>query len=376
MYAVLAGPSLWEGIEKAFEEYDGEIVYNVVGDDLDPDIEFPKVERLSLRALIVDSTSFSDSEKLKKAIMNFKIRRDTTRIIILAPGVEPGDSLMSFFFSVGIYDILNSRSDSIKDVLLDCLQSSPSYKRGVRWFTGQVDAPSQQTSSPADEDKVIEFREKIIGTVTVAFASVRPGLGCSFLALQAAFYLSYNFRDKKIALISFGSFNDFLSLAEMECFSGDSFSYKGIDFFNAYDVALLINRRVYDYILLDIGVLKTRSGSVLSLSPFFAEFVRSDAQFLVTTASPWHIENMLDCLFDDRVSGKSDGSTSWSLLFNFSSKDGYRRLDSLERVSYLVPFYPYVFKYDQGFFDFLTCILRPVLPHKIVSRKSIFSLFR
>ena len=375
MYAVLSGPALWDGIQEVFIEFGEEIVYQMVGSDLESDVEFPKIERISVKVLIIDYTAFPDSESLRQSIMNIKILRPSTRIIVLAPGVVPGDSSMSFFFSLGIWDILNPSDGELKEVLLDCLQSSPSLNKGVRWFTGQTQpvAPVASSSTVVTE---IEFRDKIIGTVTVAFAGVRSGIGCSFLALQAAFYLGYNYKDKKIALVSFNSFRDFLSLGGLESFSGNSFTYKDIDFFNACDVALLLSRREYDYIVLDIGVLKTRQGNSLVASPFYAEFLRSDIQFLVSGSVPWHVENMLDCLFEDRVAGKCNDSVSWALLFNFSSVDDFRKLGNLDRLSFMVPFFPYLFKYDESFFAFLYDILKPVLPQKSSAKKSFLPFFR
>lgn len=375
MYAVLSGPSLWDGIQEVFIEFGEEIVYQMVGSDLESDVEFPKIERISVKVLIIDYTAFPDSESLRQSIMNFKILRPSTRIIVLAPGVVPGDSSMSFFFSLGIWDILNPSDGALKEVLLDCLQSSPSLNKGVRWFTGQTQ-PVSPIANSSSVVKEIEFRDKIIGTVTVAFAGVRSGIGCSFLALQAAFYLGYNYKDKKIALVSFNSFRDFLSLGGLESFSGNSFTYKDIDFFNACDVALLLSRREYDYIVLDIGVLKTRQGNSLVASPFYAEFLRSDIQFLVSGSVPWHVENMLDCLFEDRVAGKCNDSVSWALLFNFSSVDDFRKLGNLDRLSFMVPFFPYLFKYDESFFAFLYDILKPVLPQKSSAKKSFLPFFR
>lgn len=375
MYAVLSGPSLWDGIQEVFIEFGEEIVYQMVGSDLESDVEFPKIERISVKVLIIDYTAFPDSESLRQSIMNFKILRPSTRIIVLAPGVVPGDSSMSFFFSLGIWDILNQSDGALKEVLLDCLQSSPSLNKGVRWFTGQTQ-PVSPIANSSSVVKEIEFRDKIIGTVTVAFAGVRSGIGCSFLALQAAFYLGYNYKDKKIALVSFNSFRDFLSLGGLESFSGNSFTYKDIDFFNACDVALLLSRREYDYIVLDIGVLKTRQGNSLVASPFYAEFLRSDIQFLVSGSVPWHVENMLDCLFEDRVAGKCNDSVSWALLFNFSSVDDFRKLGNLDRLSFMVPFFPYLFKYDESFFAFLYDILKPVLPQKSSAKKSFLPFFR
>lgn len=375
MYAVLSGPALWDGIQEVFIEFGEEIVYQMVGSDLESDVEFPKIERISVKVLIIDYTAFPDSESLRQSIMNFKILRPSTRIIVLAPGVVPGDSSMSFFFSLGIWDILNPSDGELKEVLLDCLQSSPSLNKGVRWFTGQTQ-PVPPIANSSSVVKEIEFRDKIIGTVTVAFAGVRSGIGCSFLALQAAFYLGYNYKDKKIALVSFNSFRDFLSLGGLESFSGNSFTYKDIDFFNACDVALLLSRREYDYIVLDIGVLKTRQGNSLVASPFYAEFLRSDIQFLVSGSVPWHVENMLDCLFEDRVAGKCNDSVSWALLFNFSSVDDFRKLGNLDRLSFMVPFFPYLFKYDESFFAFLYDILKPVLPQKSSAKKSFLPFFR
>lgn len=377
MYAVLSSPASWEDIQKVFSSLGEEIIHENVGADLDPDIEFQKLSRLSLKVLVIDFSAFKDAEMLKKAVMNFKILKDSTRIIIVAPGAAPGDASMSFFFSLGIWDILNPSEGELEEMLLECLQRSPSYKKGVKWFSGRAQPVASVVSSVGGSGAVKEIvRDKIVGTVTVAFAGIRSGIGCSFLALQAAFYLSYNFRDKKVAVVSFGSFNDFLSLAGLEGFQGDHFSFKGIDFFDSCDVALLLSRREYDYIVLDVGVLKRRFGASLVANNFYGEFLRAGLQFLVSGSVPWHVENMLDCLFEDRVAGKCNDSVSWALLFNFSSVDDFRKLGNLDRLSFMVPFFPYLFKYDESFFAFLYDILKPVLPQKSSAKKSFLPFFR
>lgn len=374
MFAIISSPLFWKEIEAVLSSKDEDITFSRVGTDISINEELEKIVRLPVKVLIFDISSVADQEGIKQAILSYKLKKENTRIIIIAPDCVPGNPVLSFLFSLGIWDILSPSKESLdlfRESLINCLNSSPSYSKGVKWF---VDLENQLQPKKDITETVtkIEIRDKIIGTVTIAFAGVRPGVGCTFLALQAAFYCKCLFKEKKIAFVSLNGFSD------VGAFCGDGsqedgfFAFKGVHFYDSScDVAMLINKRMYDYIVLDVGILKYRENNTLVLNKNYDEFVRSNVQFLVSGSAPWHIENLLDCLFTDRRTGDNNESVPWTVLINFASEDEFAKLSrTLERTCFAVPFFPYLFKFDESFSRFISEILKPVFPQKnIIKRK-------
>lgn len=242
-----------------------------------------EIVRIKLDFIILEISSMT--QELILRLHKYRMMRPETRIIIISPGIEPGDDYMARIVALGIYDILNDEL-TLKEDLLKILQEKPSYTRAARWlYPEQVSAVK---TSVAVNKK--EAKEKIIiknqGLKVITVAGAGSGCGSSHLSLLFSLHLS-----------SFGR----VLLAE---WPGETSQYKNIhgkerqegvikklefsggdillDAVKFKDIANVFSFTLhYDYLILDLGNLEVETERKI------AEMNRSQLPVIIAHAAPY-----------------------------------------------------------------------------------------
>lgn len=391
MYAVITSPIFWKDIEQVITSTGEELLFQSIDKNIDLFEELEKVSRIAVKTLIIDISAIADQNKLKQAIMNYKIKREKTRIIIIAPNSTPGDQTISYLFSLGIWDILNPTGEreeelTVFDSLNECLSREPSYPKGVKWFTGlNYDTNGQATNASKPEKDgpertVIIEKDKILGTCIIAVAGANRGIGCTHAALSIGNYLSQHKNKFKVALIELNEKNDTqeYNISCPQALKDGSFTFNDIDFYNRQTSLIeLITLNYYDYIILDIGQLKTVVNNNLLNSKYYSEFIRATLSILVCGSQPWQTKDIGYCLYKDL--GKKDNSDSinWKLLFNLTDEQTFKKLTrNIDWPAYNFPYSTDIFNTDTKKYDILTELLNNYIPQTKRVEKKRFSLFK
>lgn len=150
--------------------------------------------RVAADALILD-LDVAPGPDLVPAVQGYRIARPHTRIIVLAPGREPGDPTVAGLVGLGIYDILSASPDTDWGALVGQALAGPSatYAQAARWHVIPGLAGGEQV-----KEKVV-IQERPAGAVTIAVIGAAPGLGCTHTALAISAFLVR--RGHKVALV-------------------------------------------------------------------------------------------------------------------------------------------------------------------------------
>ncbi len=103
MYAILASLS-YKNIIRAAIGSIRTTVYESYG-AIDIRRAVNKIGRLNISMLILQ-TDVASATEIHEAVKKLKVMRPNTRIILIAPGCKPGDSLIASLVAKGVYDIL------------------------------------------------------------------------------------------------------------------------------------------------------------------------------------------------------------------------------------------------------------------------------
>lgn len=130
MYAVVAAPDKKEQIMNLIGDT---VVFNEFSsfDQVGLKGVFEKVLRIPLNTLIIDAAA-GPEEELVNAVKTYRMRRPSTRVVLLAPGKVPGDRLVASLVHKGVFDIIASEvwPERLKDVLE---QPPADYSVAARW---------------------------------------------------------------------------------------------------------------------------------------------------------------------------------------------------------------------------------------------------
>lgn len=223
MYAVITSPSYWKTIEKAIQ-YTGEsLLFQNVDKNIDLSDDLEKISRISVNTIILDVSSVDDKSKIPQAIMNYKIKKDKTRFIIIAPGYSPGDNIMSYLFSIGVWDFIvpndmeedpDINSNVLYNQLIEYLNMKPSYQKGVRWFNGSQNynevsknnpvlksSSSNESYSAEPATKIIKLTEIKTKEISITFEKKLFCIwGCSEFGCEFAYKIA-ELSKKTVAVI-------------------------------------------------------------------------------------------------------------------------------------------------------------------------------
>lgn len=209
MYAIIASPLFAEEIKDVINARSEEILYKKIDTEIDIDDELEKISRLAIKHLIIDITSLYDEIKLSSAIRKYRIKKESTQIIILAPNYIPGNETLSLLVSMGVYDIIAPQGEleeiKITPYLAEVLDKPTPYARAVRWDIG---VEVNNDTSKNEKVKVkIEYRDRIESVFKKVITVYSPtGEGTSTIAAHLAYTLASN-KECKVGLLDFEIFN-------------------------------------------------------------------------------------------------------------------------------------------------------------------------
>lgn len=219
---------------------------------------------VELQFLIVDADC-TDATSLLKGLRIFRASR-TARIILVAPGRQPGDPTITSMLPLQIWDIVapdlkeddeeeeaDNESEEVEEegyieaepdglsflslLIMQQISTELSYGNAARWDVGKEEQAKPQ-SNPSKEKKervqkdsvdqskvdpsiieyienidiperpksivkeVLVYQDRIIGAIFISVAGTMSRTGTTFTALQLSLYLS---KSKKVALIHLGN---------------------------------------------------------------------------------------------------------------------------------------------------------------------------
>ncbi|PAD71345.1 hypothetical protein [Paenibacillus campinasensis] len=341
MYGIIVSPDNLAAVKEAISQSD--IWYEKSGVfDTDTFVQYCRAAaQVSLKVLIVDAES-SDDASLIKGIRQFRLQRGSTRVLLLAPGRQPGDPTISTLLKFQVFDVVApslNESDpededgleqdeelntkNLAESIRKQLELEPGYANAARWdLDGDEKAldkpkshedhkskkPNHEKSLGIDHSIIEELQdidiapppirerqtlvETIIGTVVIAVVGVEAAVGTTHTTLLITNFISR--KGLKVAVVEANESRDFGRIeAAYEGMIGyetshSMFSIGGVDYYKypyKYDIAELLEQK-YDYILLDLGDYQS--------SPYLEEFYRAHVQVIVGHGSEWRQHKIIE----------------------------------------------------------------------------------
>jgi len=201
MFAVVVGPKYYKDIEQVINSKGDEILYKVIDTDVDINSEIEKINRITVKHLIIDITCLERETDLAQAVRNYRIRNEHTQIIIIAQNYIPGNETLSLLVTMGVYDILAPQdSDNIGPLLLEILDKPTSYSKAVKWDIGVKIQNSKEDKEVKTKVEYIEKIESVFKKVIVVYSPTSEG------ASRIASHLAHaivTFKKCKVLLIDF-----------------------------------------------------------------------------------------------------------------------------------------------------------------------------
>ncbi|WP_103110900.1 hypothetical protein [Brevibacillus reuszeri] len=339
MYGIISSPDFIDEIKKAIENET--IIFEESGKfSADAFVQHcQSVSAAQIHTLIVDINATDDLGMIK-GIRTIRMKRKS-RIIVVAPGREPGDLTINTLLKFQVFDFVAPSLSSIEGYeddeddeddeellqrkplsiyIQEQLKKEASYANAARWDVGSEEIILKQmqeqtktksaegTKTPKETQKSrsgiegieqIEeleinppaIREKqtlvetIIGTVIIAVVGVEPTAGSTHTAILIADFLSR--KGRNVSIIEANNSDDFSRIANAyDGLAGvpndeQFFTIEGVDYYKSnyrYDVPELLEMS-YDYIVLDLGSYRD--------TVYMEEFYRAHVQVVVGHGIEW-----------------------------------------------------------------------------------------
>ncbi|MGB9860047.1 MAG: hypothetical protein ACPLQP_08960 [Moorellaceae bacterium] len=370
MFALILAPARAEQARKVAKEH-GEVVFDQAGvmDSMGIRSALQQAARVAVDALILDIDA-GPGPDLLPALQGYRIARPHTRIIVLAPGREPGDPTVAGLVGLGVYDIVAGPVEADWVALVGQVLARPpaTYAQAARWHVMPGLAGGEQV-----KEKVV-IQERPAGAVTIAVIGAAPGLGCTHTALAISAFLAR--QGHKVALVEDSqrfALDQYLravkaaegNIKGAKRVSGiDIFAYllTQDDFFSEsigpepkgflFDRILPdLRLEQYDYIIRDLGYWEKDRDR---------EALRATLPILVTSAAGWRIR--------DFEMVESIGSYHIALID--PPEEMFRRVKGAIPATYKLSYAPDPFKMPD---EPLAALLAPVLPRaKNIPKKSLW----
>lgn len=380
MFAVISRSCFYDEIEQATKSCNAEIIFKALGNDLDISAEVEKILRVRVKYLVLDIAAVEVRERIPAAIRKLRILKGDTRIIIVAPNMLPGNPIISHLVTMGIYDIINPKSNdddvlSILPDLLECINKAAPYSKAVRWEVGaSVTEGDSQDNKPPEKTKEIVtiIKDKIIGTIVIGVAGITAGIGCTHTSIAISGFLSMLKDNNKVAYLELNGSKHIssLNIGYDEALKPNSFTYNDVDFYDSsVTLSELIALKHYNYIVIDIGVLKfLGQNNEVVKNKYYDEFIRSSVPLLVCGSKPWHFKYIKCCLFNG---SDSSDSLSWGVLYNFTDDKECKKISRIiKRPCYNMPYNTDYFSINDSNKCVFSDILKDVIPSSLPSKKT------
>lgn len=338
--------------------------------------------RTQLHFLLID---IDCSGTIVEELHQYRVQRPDTHIIILAPGRDPGDSLVARVVSLGVYDIINEPEETMIKTLLYSIKNPANYTQAARWLQlGQPSGKPQSDKNGSEAIKEVLVQQRPLGLTTIAVAGAGPGTGVSHLCLAAATNLA-RFNNNRVVLAEWplgdktGTDSQYAYLSFMGA-KYDSRKVDGIDMntarFNSFDIFLnarsfrslenifpFIVHKSYDYLVLDLGELSPEK---------ITEMNRAALTILVVNAAPYRIERFLPIIDEEDMSLYTPNLSRWNIALNLAGDTEEKWFLNVfnKHVGkvYSIPHMSSLLECQELFNN----ILRPVLPTVLPRKKRPF----
>ncbi|MFZ5596730.1 MAG: hypothetical protein ACOY31_06920 [Bacillota bacterium] len=449
MYAVIATEENSEKIMRAAGE---ELFYTAFGtfDSRRIKKAFEGALMVPVNTLILDIDAGPPGELLE-AVREYREGRED-RVILIAPGRTPGDPLVAELVLAGVFDII--ADEDWPDRLEKALSGPPAdYSSAARWdmqdlevtvtevrgkvqfpvrprpdrdrvpdgappaaasFSGVAPPggsripelqPEEDLNSPPDPEPVPEpdyadfsgeisrYRDRILGTVTIAVAGAERGVGTTCTALAVASFLAREGHRVALAEVAEGHYTGYgqgkyFALDMLVKNAGNKakvkngfFKMAGVDMYGpcgdgetGFSYTRLYSQN-YNYVVLDIGDVSNAGNRHIE------EMRRSNMALLVAPASPWRgygLANMY--LGAAEEIPRLQGFHTWKIVFPAPCEKHFRRWRKLMGKSldmYALPYEPDPFAPADKRDGVLRELLGPVLPQESgKKRRGLASLLR
>ena len=237
----------------------------------------------NLDCIIIDISHFLDTDiEIITALESLRIMAENMKIIIVAANRYEGDELLTQFFQMAIYDIIEQDDFlEIKNELIHSIREGNKYKDAIRFKEAKA------------VEKVIVKTEikQTVNKIMFGIAGSQSRIGTTHAAITLANYLRK--RGYMVALVELnnsGAFESILKIYEERKFDDSYFTMNGVDYYIAADSNMLGNvlGKTYNFILVDHGNYETCD---------VVTFNKSDEHLILAGAKPWEMEN-LETIFD------------------------------------------------------------------------------
>ncbi|MBU3173289.1 hypothetical protein [Clostridium estertheticum] len=335
MYAVICNPVFWKEINQTITSKNEDIVLKIIDTEVDIMDFFEAIGRISVKNIIIDITTIQDHKKLVTAIKRYKIKNDDkAQIIIIAPNVTQPSSIMDQLVTMGIYDIINPKVETLEeikltDILTEMIDSPYQFKKGIKWIIDndlgdKINEISKEKNIKAkvekrqDDRTLTVTKEKIIGSVVIGVVGTMNRIGTTHTVLSLANFLTNS--NFKVAIVEFHKSNVFSNIRNNYndvTVTGNTFELDRITYYpymenlNVLDVL----QRDYNYIILDMGQYSECD---------INEFKRSNTKILVTGVKDWELPTL------DEIIRNNDKKylKNISYYFNYTDQETFERMKS------------------------------------------------
>lgn len=217
MYGIISSPTYIEDIEKAI----GKPPAFIKVGHFDEQTFFQNLQGaslISLSVLLVDITCVPESAILR-GIRIFRVQKPNVRVIIIAPGAEPGNRIISMLISNGIYDFvtpkipeIDSTSEEEQEIEFDIspdiahrLHHPSNFSDVIRWHVGESadlsfdslnslkDEESKKVKTKVKTERIVEQTYISIPQNTIGIVDLSYKAGSTFVSMNLAkIFSSYN----------------------------------------------------------------------------------------------------------------------------------------------------------------------------------------
>lgn len=346
---------------------------NFVLDDLtykDGVLEALKIHKLDA---IITSTNIEGKYDKYEYINQIRQLDDTVKIILILK--EEDKDYTNWLASKGVFDVLIEGKTDFQE-----LYEALKREQKVIYKTQVI---TETKTEYIEQEKIIKVKEpvlqeRIIGTVTIAVYGSCRGAGCTQTAIDIANFISRLKDNNKVAIVEINKTGDFKRLADVKCSTDKMpFKYKDIDFYYETRVADIINLKIYNYIIMDFGVIY----EIDSTGEFvydredirepiigrtaIEEFHRANLKICTCQTKPWQLEETMIALgFGAHSDVWEPISNQTTFIFiNAESEDEKAFRDSAyDKSIYFAPYVSAPFEEVEDMDEVIKNVISLVLP--------------
>lgn len=270
-------------------------------------------------------------------------------------GINPGKNPQKI---IPVREVNSSLSAAIEKVIIKCTQQNPDDRYqtaeelladlgNINLVKGKLSAGGFLTKlkkrfhKPGSKNTLLG--DKLIGTAIIAVGGTNRGVGCTYVSIALASFLSR--QDFKVAVVERNENPVFSALdteSSCSCLEKGYFRKKGIDFYwqNSYNGDVVITKALrggYDFLIIDLGRLLTACDmqnyqSTVSRdfrgmtgqeggtrNPCYEEMLRANIPILVSGCAEWQVKDLNPCLSET-------GADNWSIVFSIPDRNAFEEI--------------------------------------------------